>query len=380
MSEVLDKLKNNRAFLCLECGKCTAVCPISKFNDGYSPRRLLAEGVFYDAEDLTSDNLLWSCLTCRLCSQRCPVDVHYSEYMRDMRERAAKQGKTGNPSHSGALQYVMEIAASPKLKQDRTGWISNELKTKKAKGDYLYFVGCLPYYQDFFGKEFEFEPSSIARDTVKILNHIGIEPVVMENERCCAHDLYWLGKLDTFDKVAKLNIEAIEETGAKTIITACPECAYTLKKLYPERIESMNVEVKHITEIVDENIESFKFKDTELKIAYQDPCRLGRYLEIYEQPRHSMTSVPGVELKEMLHNGKGSICCGTTNWTNCDAVSRRIQQSRLIEAKNAGADKLVTACPKCQIHFRCSERCEESDRVGIEITDYVNLIASALDG
>ena len=109
MEILTEKLKENRAFLCLECGKCTAVCPISLFNNNYSPRRLLAEGIFYEAKDLITDNLLWSCLTCQLCSQRCPVDVKFSEYMRDVRAEAHKQGQAGNPSHAGALQYIMEM-------------------------------------------------------------------------------------------------------------------------------------------------------------------------------------------------------------------------------------------------------------------------------
>ena len=379
MELTVERLKQTRAFLCLECGKCTAVCPISVYNDSYSPRRLLAEGVFYNAENLISDNLLWSCLTCQLCSQRCPVDVKYSEYMRDIRAEAAGQGKTGNPSHSGTLHYIMEMASSPKLNQNRTGWIDKNLKTKK-KGDVLYFVGCLPYYQDFFAKDFSFEPVSIAKDTVKILNHLGIEPVVMENERCCGHDLYWLGQLGKFDKIGKLNLQQIEETGAKTIITACPECAITLKNLYPERLGPHGITVKHITEVVSENLDKFNFKKMNKEIAYQDPCRLGRYLNIYDQPRRSLQAIPGITLKEMAHNRRSAICCGTTNWVNCDAISRRIQQSRLIEAKEAGAETLVTACPKCQIHFRCSECGEETDRINMQFTDFVNLIASALDG
>lgn len=377
MEIVLDKLKQTRAFLCLECGKCTAVCPISAQNDSYSPRRLLADGVFYDARELLSDSLLWSCLTCQLCSQRCPVDVKFSEYMRDMRAEAGRLGKSGNASHGGILHYIMEIAASPKLKQNRIGWIEDGLRTKK-QGDILYFVGCLPYYQDFFANDFEFTPISIAKDTVKILNYLGIEPVVMENERCCGHDLYWLGQLDKFDQIGKLNLDAIEETGAKTIVTACPECALTLKRLYPERIGKPGVEVKHISEIVAENLSSFKFKEFEMEVSYQDPCRLGRYLNVYDQPRQSLAAIPGISIKEMLHNRRSAICCGTTNWINCDAISRRIQKSRLTEAENAGAETLVTACPKCQIHFRCSECGDDTDKVNIKITDFVNLIASAL--
>lgn len=379
MQTAVDQLKKSRAFLCLECGKCTAVCPISQFNNSYSPRRLLAEGLFYGAGGLFSDKLLWSCLTCQLCSQRCPVDVKYSEYMRDIRAEACQQGKWGNPSHGGVLHEIMEIAASPKLRQNRTGWINGNLKVAD-KGEVLYFVGCLPYYQEFFAKDFEFSPVSIAVDTVRILNYLGIEPVVMENERCCGHDLYWLGKLDLFDELGRLNIKQIEESGARMVVTACPECALVLKRLYPERLGGPGVEVKHISELVAENIRRFEFASLDTELAFQDPCRLGRYLGIYDQPREALSAIPGVDMREMQHSRRGAICCGTTNWVNCDAASRRIQRSRLLEAKASGAETLVTACPKCQIHFRCSQCGDELDKVDVKITDFVNIVASALKG
>jgi Fe-S oxidoreductase len=377
MDSTTEQLKKNRAFLCLECGKCTAVCPISRFNNSYSPRRLVAEGLFYGGEDLYSDRLLWSCLTCQLCSQRCPVDVKYSAYMRDIRAEAHRRGESGTPSHNGALQHIMEMTAAPAIKQNRTDWLDKKLKTKKT-GDVLYFVGCLPYHQDMFCKDFDFSPISIAQDTVRILNKLGIEPVVMENERCCGHDLYWLGQLDKFDDLGKLTIKEIKDTGAKTVVTACPECAYTLKELYPERVGANGLKIKHISQVVAENIGKLKFKEQPQEISYQDPCRLGRFLGVYDAPREAMAAVPGLEIKEMPRNRRGAVCCGTTNWTNCDATSKQIQKHRLAEAKATGAETLVTACPKCQIHFRCSECGDENERVGIKLTDFVNIIASAL--
>jgi heterodisulfide reductase subunit D len=379
MEMVVEKLKTNRAFFCLECGKCTAVCPISTYNNGYSPRRMLAEGLFYDGTALLSDRLLWSCLTCQLCSERCPVDVRYSDYMKDARTAAYKQGHWGNPSHGGVLLHIMEMAAAPGLRQNRTGWITEEARVRK-NGDILYFVGCLPYFQDFFAKDFNFAPISIAQDTIKILNHLGIEPVVLDNERCCGHDLYWLGQIDRFDAIAELNMKEIEASGARTVITSCPECALTLKKLYPERLHRTGLEVMHISELVSQNVDRMKFKTLEKAVTFQDPCRLGRYLGIYDQPRNTLSSIPGVDFREMNHSGRGAICCGTTNWMNCDSVSSRIQKTRLKEAAATGAETLVTACPKCQIHFRCATCAKEPEKIDITLSDFVNIIASALEG
>ncbi len=340
---------------------------------------MVAESLFYGTGDLVSDRLLWSCLTCQLCSARCPVDVRYSEFMRDVRAEAYRQGKWGTPSHGGALHHIMEMTAAPELRQNRTSWISDNLKTRK-KGKTLYFVGCLPYFQDFFAKDFDFSPISIAVDTVRILNHLGIEPVVLENERCCGHDLYWLGQLEQFDELGRLNLDEIKQSGAETVITSCPECALALKRLYPERLGEVGFTVKHISEVVAERTDELKLNDLHADVAFQDPCRLGRYLGIYDPPRKSISSIPGVRLHEMSHSREGAICCGTTNWMNCDAVSRQIQRSRLSEAKASGAKTLVTACPKCQIHFRCAECGEETEKIGIELTDFVNIVASALKG
>jgi heterodisulfide reductase subunit D len=380
MKTAVDNLKKNRAFLCLECGKCTSVCPISTHNESFSPRKMIAEGLFYGTDGLINDRLLWSCLTCQLCSQRCPADVKFSELMRDYRAEAYSAGMWGSPSHGGVLHYIMEMGASPGLQQKRTEWIDKKLKVKE-KGEILYFVGCLPYYQDLFAKDFDFSPTSIAVDTVKILNYLNIEPVVMNNERCCGHDLYWLGQLEKFDELAKLNLDMIAESGAKTVVTACPECALSLKQLYQERIGGVRFEVKHITELVHENIDKFKFKNLDTIAAFQDPCRLGRYMGVYDQPRESIKAVPGVKLREMAHNRRGAICCGTTNWMNCDTTSKKIQQSRIEEASDTGAGTLITSCPKCQIHFRCTTKDaaeETADKSNMKFTDFVNFIASAL--
>lgn len=374
IATAVEQLKKSRAFSCLECGKCTAVCPIAQVNESYSPRRLVANGVFYGTSELLEDRMLWSCLTCGLCSSRCPVEVKYSEFMRDLRAEAHTAGKRGSASHSGVMQSVMEMAAQPGLQQNRTGWITDKLRTRKA-GEVLYFVGCLPYYEDIFARDMDFSPLSIAADTVRLLNHIGIEPVVMANERCCGHDAYWLGQLELFDQLAELNIEAIKATGAEKVVTSCPECAHALGTLYEERTGE-RLAVQHVSEVVAENIERVDFDDNAATLTYHDPCRLGRYQGVYDAPRTAMEAMPNRQLTEMAHNRGGARCCGTTNWTNCDATSKQIQARRLKEAVATGAETMVTACPKCQIHFRCLLKNQEHGN--LQVKDFVNVLASAL--
>jgi len=113
-------------------------------------------------------------------------------------------------------------------------------------------------------------------------------------------------------------------------------------------------------------------------VTYQDPCRLGRYLGVYDAPRQVMRTL-GVEIVEMAHAGKEATCCGTSGWTNCGATSKAIQVERLREARATGAEVLVTACAKCQIHFLCAM---DDPRLGagiaMPVRDLVTLVADAL--
>jgi len=375
MSE--DIHKKTRAYLCLDCGKCTAICPISRVNRGYSPRRLLTKALTGGNENLLTDKTVWTCLTCMQCQEKCPSDIDYIHFTQMVRRDAKGDGQEALCSHGGALQSLMKIMTSPELKQNRLGWITSDLKTS-AKSEYLYFVGCLPYFDVFFT---DLKANSLegARSTLKILNFLGIEPQVLPNERCCGHDLLWMGDMENFKRLAEHNLKLIKESGAKRIVTSCPEGLVTLKVDYPEMFGAQDYEVLHISELIAESLSDSKskLKKLEKKVTYQDPCRLGRFCGIFDAPRQVIEAC-GAKLVEMRKNRKNAICCGTSCWVNCDAYSRMIQANRLKEAKDTGAEVLVTACPKCHIHFSCTQKAEgypEEDK--IEIVDLTTLFAES---
>ena len=373
-------VKASRAYLCMECGKCTGTCPVSHFNHGYSPRVLVNKAIRSGDLNLLKDKNIWACLTCKLCDERCPAGIEYIDLTLATRLEAQKVGEKAVCSHGGAAQSLMRIMTSPELEQKRMDWIDQNLKVAKS-GEVLYFVGCLPYFDVLFS-DIQVNTLEAAKASVKIMNHLGIEPVILSQERCCGHDLLWSGDMENFEKLAKHNIDEIKKAGAKKIIFSCPEGYRTFKVDYPKYFNS-DFEVKHIIEVISEAISNgkLKFKNMKGVVTFQDPCRLGRHLGIYDEPRKAITSIPELELNEMKRSRNRAICCGVSAWMNCSTYSKSIQRARLQEAKQTKADKLVLACPKCEIHFQCAMSDEKTGSTEkIQTIQLVTLLADLLEG
>jgi Fe-S oxidoreductase len=270
----------------------------------------------------------------------------------------------------------MRMQAAPKLKQDRLNWLTPELKVSK-KGEILYFVGCLPYFERFFS-DLNVNLKKIAIDTIRILNRLDMEPVVLSDERCCGHDLIWTGDEETFNRLRQLNLESFHKAGVKTIITACGECSYVLKHLYPDSSDPFPFQVMHLSEFL-QNVSFPKWEKGNRVATYQDPCRLGRFQEVYDAPRELLASV--LELREMRHSAAGAWCCGNSAWLGCDRYSKQMQVERLLEAHGTRSDLLITACPKCQVHLTCAMRdVNRLQDLSMEIKDFSSVIAESLEG
>ena len=376
---IKNAIKDSRAYLCLECGKCTGSCPVARFNHGYSPRILVNKAIRGGQLELLEDKNIWTCLTCKLCDERCPANIDYIELTLATRIEAQKIGEEAICSHGGAAQSLMRIMSTPDLQQKRMDWIDDDLKVV-GSGEILYFVGCLPYFDVLF-KDIEINTIKAAKASIRILNHLGITPVVLPNERCCGHDLLWGGELENFKRLARYNIDEINKAGVKKIIFSCPEGYRTFKIDYPKYFEC-NFEVQHITELIAGAIDDgkIKLKQLDKTVSFQDPCRLGRHLGIYDEPRKAIASVPQLKLEEMARSRKNAICCGVSAWMNCSTYSKSIQLARLTEAKQTGAELLVLACPKCEIHFNCAMKDERvGEKAKIETIQLVTLIADLLN-
>jgi Fe-S oxidoreductase len=368
LAELID---TTGTYYCLDCGVCTGSCPVARVFPDFSPRQII-ERSLYELEE-PSDSTIWSCLTCAQCSVRCPANIDFPEFVRLIRDQAHGLGFHGVPAHNGMMQTIMAIHTQ-EIQQNRTGWIQ-EGKTSD-QGDVFYFVGCRPYFDVIFR---DIDAGSIqgARNVLKILNGCGVEPVVSNEERCCGHDALWNGDEGTFRRLAERNLEVIRASGAKQVVLSCPEGYHTFRNFYPKYFGELGFEPVHILDFLAKKIEEgqVELNEVSARVTYHDPCRLGRLAGIYDPPRNLIRAMPGVELVEMPRSRENGVCCGTTGWMNCSSCSKQIQMERLQEALSTGSDTLVTACPKCQIHFRCAKAAFD---LGIRIEDLYDMVAERL--
>ena len=336
---------------CLECGKCTGACPLAQMGKEFSPRllvrRLLEEG----SQGPGLQAMVWECLTCGLCQERCPAGVRFLDFLLALRRNYRHRGGLGQMTHGGALHGLMRMQGVPDLGQNRLGWLPPDIRVSD-RGEVLYFVGCIPYLDQFFS-DLHLDLIRIPVSALRLLNELGIEPAILPDERCCGHDLLWAGDDEGFRRLRRLNLESFQRAGAKTVVTACAECSYMLKHRCAPPGGPFPFEVMHLSEF----LQKARFRPRPSLGAvgtYQDPCRLGRLQRVFQAPRDLLA--PVMELREMPHFGPGAWCCGNSAWLGCDAYSKQMQVERLLEAREGGNGVVVTACPKCQIHLRCAMR------------------------
>ncbi|MFC1491906.1 (Fe-S)-binding protein [Nitrospinota bacterium] len=379
MSELAEIARRSRAWACYDCGKCTATCPVSRAGDDYSPRRQVLAANLGQQQEILANGAIFSCLTCSLCDRRCPAEVSYTELIMKLRELSNREGIEHECPHGGALQSVMRMMAKGGTQQDRMGWLSEDLKTEPLKGEVFYWTGCTMYFDAFFS-DYQVPTLEGTRAAVRVMNKLGVTPVVSPDERCCGHDLLWNGDRKNFELLAEHNVKLLADSGAEVLVTSCAECLRTWKIDYEPFYKGKPPRIMHITEFLAERLPELKFKaNGQRRVTFQDPCRLGRHLGIYDSPRQMLAPLPGVELTEMRRSGPAAMCCAGGTWSHCDRYSKQIQVERLREARSTGAEVLVTACPKCQIHFRCAMQDPNlGGEIEIEMRDVAELVDDAL--
>ncbi|MBW2101261.1 MAG: hydrogenase iron-sulfur subunit [Deltaproteobacteria bacterium] len=367
-------------YACQDCGKCSSACSLTLSGKPFSPRAIAGAVINGEIASQAVRDGIWSCLTCGLCYDRCPSAVDFPLFIRDMRNVLSNAGLPGFEAHGGFFQSLMRTMTSPGVRPRHYEWLSGDIKTDH-ESKILFFGGCAPYFDIFYRNHLGVETARILKDAIRLLNFFDIYPQILEDERCCGHDLLWSGDRESFRKLARLNVDRIREAGVEEVVTACPECYRTLATDYPAEGVEVPFRVVHLFEILDREIEkgAVEFKGPEQILTFQDPCRLSRLENRPELPRKLLARLESWDFREMPDSGRGAICCGNTAWIGCDAFSKALQARRLRQARETGSDLLVTACPKCQIHLKCAmEDPFQGEDLQMPLRDLTSILADAI--
>ena len=259
-------------------------------------------------------------------------------------------------------------------RKKRADWAEGLSVKPFAEGmDVLFFTCCYLTYDPRMKK--------VGAATADILNRTGVNfGILGTKENCCGESIRKTGSEEVFKNSARENIKNFIDNGVKKIFVSSPHCYHTFKNEYPEFM--VNFEVVHIVQYLAELINEGKLeltKEYKKKVTYHDPCYLGRHNGIYDEPREVLKQIPGLELIEMPDSREDSLCCGGGGgriWMDTPQVER-FSDLRLKQAKEAGAEVLVTACPYCITNFEESRLNLEYDEV-LEIKDITEIIQEVI--
>ena len=372
--EAIMEAGGEKSRLCWQCGKCDVVCPWNRVRD-FSMRKLVRQASFGLAEIELEE--MWRCTTCGTCPKSCPRGVGQIEVGRAMRRLATEYGvfpaiARAAKGAGGSLKTDGNPLGEERAK--RADWAEGLGVEDFEDGmEVLYFVGCYYAYDPRMRKA--------ARATAEVLEEAEVEfGILGSRESCCGEAIRKTGNEEVFRQLAKENIKAFIDAGVKKVLVSSPHCYETFVKEYPEFM--VHFEVVHITQYLLELIKTGRLElDGEYprKVAYHDPCYLGRHNAIYEEPRELLRSVPGLELVELADHHEDSLCCGGGGggvWMETDK-DERFSNLRMEQAKAVGAEVLVTACPYCISMFEESRLTMEYDDV-LEVMEISEIVKAVI--
>jgi len=371
---------------CTLCVRCTDSCPAYASGTKLSPMHLILKLKNYELypqgdRHLHGDTIdpeeLWACTTCRACVQECPVLIHHVEAIFDMRRHLMAEGKVDRKKRD--LITALSTNGNPYglPSGDRMKWAEGldvKLWGQEPEQEYLYWVGCAGSYDT--------RNQMVSRAMVKIMKIAGVKFGVLGNdEKCNCEVARRVGEEGRYQQSAMELVDLMNKRGVKKIITQCPHCFNTLKNEYPRF--GGKFEVLHHTQLISKLLQEGKLnlkEGPEKKIAFHDPCYLGRYNDEFEAPRNAIENIPGGKLVELPRHRTKSFCCGAGGgnaWYSVE-VTKKPSVIRLEEAQTVGPNILAAACPYCISMFEDASKALGTSE-NMPIKDVAELVAAALD-
>lgn len=380
------------AYTCTECGRCTDNCPAWHTEKPLSPREIVVKLRHYASSEgkellnggsangkkpdtipgpewVTEDEL-WACTSCNACVEQCPLFIDQMGKIMEMRRFLTLEGRlTGT-----AVKTLQKLQTQGNpwgfSEGDRAKWVSGyegvnvigENGVEDASAfDYIYWMGCYGGYDP--------RGQKIAQSVVSLLTQAGVNFAVLgPMESCTGDPARRLGEEALYQMLATQNIETLNGLKVKKVIANCPHCFNTLKNEYPQF--GGNYDVINHTQLLNDLVKEGRLKPTKeinQGVAYHDPCYLGRYNRVFDEPRELLQSIPGLRLIELDRKRERSFCCGAGGgkiWMEEEAP--RVNWNRFEEVESKNPDTLAVACYFCDTMFEDASKHAGNDKMEIK--------------
>ncbi|MEI3597296.1 MULTISPECIES: (Fe-S)-binding protein [unclassified Oceanobacillus] len=397
-------------YACVECGRCTDVCPAAGTGKMLSPMDIMIKlrdhltekgaavtgnspwvpsyafsnstGNMASSEgeaaatiqnmslagDVITAEELSACTTCRNCEDACPVNNEHVGTIIDLRRYLVMTEGKMDSEIQRAVQNI-ERQGNPwgLSKKDRVKWREEdetvyiptvkELKKEDKEFEYLFWVSSMGAYDS--------RSQKIALAFAKLMNRAGVSFAILGNTEANSGDTARrIGNEFLFQEIAEKNIKQFNKYNVKKIVTIDPHAYNIFKNEYPDF--GFEAEVYHHTQLLYDLIMEGKLQPTgqiNERLTYHDSCYLGRYNGVYDPPREILKSIPGLELVEMVRTRENGMCCGAGGglmWAE-ETTGNRINVARTEQALQVNPSMISTGCPYCLTMISDGTKAKEVD-------------------
>ena len=397
----LTRLVSLQAYSCVECGRCMEHCPANATGKELNPKEIVLglRGYLNEFGPKSEEALLgkyesqraaFECTTCGACEFQCPVGIEHVPILVGLRRGAVNTGAWEN-DYGSKLFLALEKGSNAlgMAAAERDKFVEKSaLPIFDGTQEYCLWLGCMGGY-DPRGR-------AIVLALVRVMRHLGASFGVLRKEKCTGDPVRRLGNDLLFQQLAEANLEALAQNRVKKIITICPHCVRTIQEDWKEF--GTPPEVEHHSEFLARHLGELScvsgrdFSRAEIagktagalapeqarneKIVFHDPCYLGRYRGVYDEPRQ-VAALAG-ELVEAPRSHERSFCCGAGGGLAFlgEEKGERVSHVRAAELVATGAGVVAAACPFCNTMFQDALAARGEDAP--ELLDIAQLVARGL--